>query len=341
MKKNKPLVSLIIVNWNGKKYLSSCLRSLSQVTYRPIEIIVVDQNSSDGSQPFVKKNYPNVMLIENETNTGYVGGNNLGVTKARGKYAMILNNDIEVDKNFLQSLVAVMEKDKRIGCVQPKALNLRHKGKLDGGGSLLTRTGFLYHKGFYEDASNPEYNKPYFVYSVKGAYMFFRRELFMKLGGLDRDFFIYFEESDFCGRLWVAGYTVKYIPTSIVYHWGGGDTSKDWEKKFALVQYRSFKNRLCSYIKNMQLSTLIYLLPVHLAISQVGVLYYLFTGKWRVSVAIEKAIGWNIIHLPSTSEKRRLIQKMRKASDSDIFSLTGKRVSLGYYLHGLALLSKS
>lgn len=342
MKKNSfPLVSVIVVNWNGKKYLQKCLSTLSDISYKNIEIIVVDQNSTDGSQNLVKKIFPKVILVENKNNTGYVGGNNLGAKRATGKYILILNNDIEVDTHFLEPLVDAFESDPKIGCVQPKAINLRFKGRLDGGGSFFTSTGFLYHKGYLENADNKEYNKRYPVYSVKGAYMMTRRSLFDLLGGLDDDFFIYFEESDYCARVWLSGHSVEYISKSIVYHWGAGDTSGDWKKKLALVQYRSFRNRICSYLKNLSLRKLMIVLPIHVVLSEGIGFYYLFIGQWRIFLALQRAIIWNIFHLKKTLSKRYIIQtKIRKVMDEKIFSIIEKKVTISYYWHLFGLLSK-
>lgn len=334
-----PKVSIVIVSWNGKAYLEKCLLSLRKATYSYVEVIVVDQNSIDGTADMVRKKFPEVILICNSDNTGYVGGNNLGVQNASGKYILILNNDIEVDKNFLEPLVAAFEKDKKLGVAQPKAINIRYKGALDGGGSFLTATGFLYHKGYLEKANNPEFEKSYPVYSVKGAYMMTRRELFLKLGGLDRDFFIYFEETDYCGRVWLAGYTVMYLPASTVYHWGGGDTRKDWEKRFAKVQYRSFKNRICSYLKNLSGEKLLSVLSMHILVCEALSVYYMLVGQWRTAIAIQKAFFWNIFHISSTLKKRNYIQtKLRKTSDKKIFNFVEEKAGLSYYMHVLKLL---
>lgn len=335
------LVSILIVNWNGKFYLEKCLKSLSNVSYKNIEIIVVDQSSTDGSVEMVRKKFPKVFLICNSDNTGYVGGNNLAAQNARGKYLLILNNDIEVEKDFLEPLVAEFEKDKKLGVAQPKAINIRHKGTLDGGGSFLTWTGFLYHKGYLKKANNPDFNIPYPVYSVKGAYMMTRRDLFLRLGGLDRDFFIYFEETDYCGRVWVSGYTVRYLPQSTVYHWGGGDTSQDWKRRFAVIQYRSYKNRICSYIKNLSGEKLLVILPTHLFVCQGIALFYLVTGNLLTAIAIEKALGWNIIHLLKTLRKRKHIQnELRKASDDSFFSIIKKDIGASYYMRSFKLLNE-
>lgn len=336
----KPLVSIIIVNWNGKKYLEMCLKSLAKISYKNVETIVVDQNSVDGSADFVSKKFPKTKIIRNKQNTGYVGGNNSGVSKSRGKYIIILNNDIEVDSNFLEPLVEAFEKDKKLGCAQPKAINLRYKGKLDGGGSFFTKTGFLFHKGYLKRASDVEYNIRYKVYSVKGAYMMTRRKLFNKLGGLDKDFFIYFEESDYCGRVWLSGSTVEYIPTSLVYHWGAGDTSGDWKKRFALVQYRSFKNRISSYLKNLSLKNLLILMPIHFVICEGLSFYYLLTASVETSISIQRALLWNLLNINKIIVKRRKVQRMRKTSDSDIFAIVGRNVGIGYYINLLFLLKK-
>lgn len=332
---------MLIVNWNGKAYLEKCLLSLSKISYKNIEIIIVDQNSTDGSIELVRKKFPNVKLICNPDNTGYVGGNNLAAANAQGKYMIILNNDIEVEEDFLEPLVTSFEKDSKLGVAQPKAINIRRRGALDGGGSFLTWTGFLYHKGYLQKANNPEYEKEYPVYSVKGAYMMTRRDLFLKLGGLDRDFFIYFEETDYCARVWLSGHTVMYLPSSIVYHWGGGDTSQDWKKRFALIQYRSYRNRICSYIKNLSGNNLSLILPIHLVVCQMAALFYLTTGNWQTSGAIEKAIGWNILHLSSTLRKRKYIQEeLRKVSDDSFFSKIKYEADMQYYRRSLKLLNE-
>jgi GT2 family glycosyltransferase len=328
-----PLVSLVIVNWNGKQYLQECLKSIEKSSYKKLEIIVVDQGSKDGSQDIIRKDFPQVKLIQNKQNTGYVGGNNLGVSKSRGEYVFILNNDVILESNTIQPLINYLEKNPDVGCLQPKAINLRNKNKIDGAGSFFTSTGFLYHKGYLDDASKAEYSKIYPVYCVKGAYMLFRRSLFLKLGGLDKDFFIYFEESDFCGRIWLAGYKVMYVPLSNIYHCGGGDTREDWDRRFALVQYRSYRNRICSYMKNLSFPALFKIMPVHFAFCFLASLYYLFRFEFQMVAAIYKAMLWNLLHLREALQKRAIIQKQyRTISDKEIFRFTEQKIGLRYLL---------
>src|SRR3989344_2623749 len=299
MQKNL-LVSIIIVNYNGGKYIEECISSIKKSSYKQYEIIVVDQDSTDGSADLINEKFPEVRLIRNK-NTGYAGGNNLGAKNAKGKYLFLLNGDTVMESSLIHSLVEALEKDSKIGCVQPKSFNLKFKGRLDGAGSLFTPSGFLYHIGYF-DHDKPEYNKRYSVFSVKGAYLMTRKDLFDKLGGLDNDFFMYFEESDYCGRVWLSGNSVEYVPNSVIYHWGG--ESQNWNKNFPKIQYQIFRNRICSYIKNLSTINLIKVLSFHIFLCEGMSFYYLLIGKWQVSIAIQRAILWNVLNIYKTLKKR-------------------------------------
>src|SRR3989344_355191 len=146
-----PSVSIIVLNWNGKSFLKSCLDSLKKITYSPLEIIVVDNNSIDGSQEFVKKNYQKVSLIENKKNYGFAQGNNIGFRAAKGDYILFLNNDTVVTPNFLEILISDFKKNKKIGCLQPQMRVMKNKNLIDSIGSFMTFTGFLYHYGIVKN----------------------------------------------------------------------------------------------------------------------------------------------------------------------------------------------
>ena len=153
------LVSIIILNWNGKNFLKNCLDSLEKLTYSPVEIIVVDNNSTDGSQLLVKKNYPKVILIENKKNYGFAKSNNIGYKAAHGTYALVLNNDTIVTQGFLEPLLQDFKENPNIACIQPQIRLLKNKKILDGVGAFLTSSGFLYHFGYLKDRTLPKYNK--------------------------------------------------------------------------------------------------------------------------------------------------------------------------------------
>lgn len=326
-----PLVSLVILNWNGKKHITACLRSIGEISYKPIEVIVVDNNSTDGSQDYIRKTFPWILLIANKVNRGFSGGNNDGIAKSHGKYIFILNNDTLVTKNFLEQLVEAMEKDITIGCIQPKLIYASDHQLLNAVGSFFTSTGFLYHYGYRKNPTLPQYNRRLFMYSAKGAAMMIRAKALVEVGVFDEDFFIYFEETDLCHRLWLSGFSVVYEPTSVIYHAEAVDTHREFAE--FRITYLSFRNRIASFVKTLEIGTLARLLPILLFIYLSLGLYYVLRGKWDQTRAIVLSIGWNIFQLPNTLKKRRIIQKKRQRSDADLFALIKKDPPLIYYYY--------
>lgn len=311
-----PKVSIIVLNWNGKKFLKNCLDSLFQLTYSQVEIIVVDNNSTDGSQKFIKKNYKKVILIENKENYGFAKGNNIGFNASTGDYVLILNNDTYVTPNFLAPLINDFEDNPAIGCLQPQIRLSSNKQLLDGVGGFLTFTGFLYHFGYLKDRTQAKYNKKMKIFSAKGACILLRRKAIEKIGLFDEDFFIFFEETDLCFRLWLAGYSVMYEPESVIYHLGGGDTTASNSYQYEKRLYMSFRNMLCCYLKNFGIYNLFAVLPVFIFTQTVLCLYYLITLKLNLVKVIMSAYYWNICNLSSTIKKRNNVQhNIRKISD--------------------------
>lgn len=328
MKKN-PKVSVIILNWNGREILDDCLKSWKKVRYLAKEIIVVNNGSTDDSAEFLKKNYKNVKVIEIKKNVWFAKANNIGLKHATGKYILFLNNDTTVTPDFLKPLVDDLEKDKILGAVQPKIRQMGDSDRLDSIGSFFTSTGFLYHYGYGQNEKEKKFNKRMEIFSAKGACFLVRRSLIEKIGLFDEDFFAYFEESDFCHRIWLSGHTIIYEPKSEIYHVGGVDNRQSSQAK---IQFHSYKNRINSYTKNLEIAELIKLLPGHLMLCLVVSLSYLIMRRPRISIAIMKAISWNIINLSKTLKKRKMIQKkIRKIRDRDYLKSVKKDARLSYY----------
>ncbi len=331
--KQKDLVSVIIVNWNGREHLKVCLPSLYNQSYKKIEVIVVDNGSSDGSVAWLKRDYPKVRIIENKRNMGFAEGNNIGFRKAKGDFILFLNNDTKVTKSFLTELVRALKSNDGIGGVQSKILLMDSPKQLDSVGSYLTNTGFLYHVGVYEKDSS-KYNKEINIYSAKGACMMFRRNVLEEIlvdGEIfDKKYFLYFEETDMCHRVWLAGYRIIYVPRSVIYHKFGASSIK-LLKPF--VEYHSYKNRINSYIKNLGFAKLIEILLVHLLICEALSLFFILRGKFEIFKSIQKAIFWNILNIKSTLEKRYRVQlKIRKVKDDIIFPRIMKNPNVRFYM---------
>ena len=154
--------------------------------------------------------------------------------------------------------------------------------------------------------------------------MLIRHSLFKRIGGFDEDFFAYFEETDLAWRVWLAGYRVVFVPQSVIYHKVGATAQN---LAFSFIQYHSYKNRICSLIKNLELKNLFLLLPFHLFLCFALILISLFCFRIKRAGARLRAIGWNIRHSGKTLEKRRFVQsQIRKVEDRDIFSRGGAKI---------------
>ena len=234
-----PKVSIIIVNYNGKELLQKCLDSLLKVNYDNFEIILVDNNSTDGSVEFITKNYPSLIIIKLDSNKGFAEPNNVAAKISKGKYLLFLNNDTVVTPNFISEMVKVMETDKKIAVCQ--SLLLKPDGSVDSSGDFIDHLGVVYN-------SKTEIDEIREVSSARGASMLVRSDIFEKLDGFDQKFFITFEDVDLCWRSWILGYRVLIIPTSIVYH-EGGITIKKIKSEIA---FHGFKNQLAMKITNFE-----------------------------------------------------------------------------------------
>lgn len=316
--KNPPLVSVIIVNWNGGKVFKECLQSLSWIDYPNWELIVVDNSSEDGSEKFSSSfaQTCNFKLIVNRANLGFAEANNQGYEKTSGKYVLLLNNDTKVRPDFLTKLVLKMESDSVLGVIQPKILIMDKPQYLDNAGSFLTRIGFLHHWGFMKK-DTLEFDQEREVFSAKGACMLIRKKVIDQVGFFDKDYFAYFEESDFCWRVWLAGYKVLFYPQAVIYH-KVGFTIKRLD--VVKINYHYYKNRICSLAKNLDAGSLVLTMTIHLMISLGIAGLFLLRNKSESSWMIIKAIGWNITHFRDTWRKRRIIQQMRKIQDNFLWS---------------------
>jgi len=249
-----PQVSISVVNLNGKGYLGECLESIKILNYPPdkIEVIVVDNGSSDGSVGFINSNYPETRVIQNNKNMGFAFANNQAAKAAKGEYIAFLNNDTKVEKNWLIELLKPIYRDKEVVASGSKVLSIDGK-KLDFVGGMINFEG----KGFQVDYGVPADKDKYHLCSylpfVNGGAMMVDRRVFLETGGFDEDFFAYYEDVDFGWRLWVLGYKVVFAPKSIVYHHHHGTSKEFGEDKLRFLKER---NSLYSVFKNYDDSNL-------------------------------------------------------------------------------------
>ena len=242
-------VTIIILNWNGKEDTIECVESVRNITYPNYEILIVDNGSTDGSQQVFKQKYVDIILIENPKNLGYAEGNNIGMRYAlkRGTdYILLLNNDTTVDQSFLDELIKQAEIDKKIGILGPKIYVYHEPNKLNSvGANIDFWTGGASHigcnqidRGQFEDIKKVDY--------VTGAAILVKKEVIKKIGLLDKRYFCYYEETDWCVRAKKAGYSVIAVPKAKIGHKIGSTSGKI--KGFTL--YHLTRNRFLFMRKN-------------------------------------------------------------------------------------------
>lgn len=330
----EPLVSVVVLNYNGKELLDNCLTSLIATQFKDFEILFVDNGSSDGSVDHVRSNFSQnsrVKLIENKENLGFAGGNNTGLIRSRGKYVVLLNNDVQVTADWLTNLVQVMELDPTIGAAQCKLLLYHDRKTLDSAGSFLTRLGFLHHRGIGQ-VDVGQYDTVDEIFSAKGAAIMLRRQVLEEIGLLDDDFFAYMEETDLCWRIWLSGYRVVFVPQSVVYHVWGATLAKIplYLAKY-VVCFHGTKNYIQTLVKNLDVVNLIEIMPRHIAVRLFVIIVRIIERKELDVIFTLRGLIWCLTHFKGIWRKRQHVQKrVRKVLDREIFKKVCVDMPPGY-----------
>lgn len=250
---DKPVVAIVILNWNGIKFLQQFLPAVVATTYTNKQVIVIDNASTDDSVPFIQQYFPQVQVIRNQENAGFARGYNLGLKQVNADYYILLNSDVEVTPGWIEPVIELMESDPSIAACQPKIMQFRQRELFEyagAAGGWLDYLGYPLAKGRIFDVcerDQGQYDRPEPIFWASGAAMFVRAKQYHEVGGLDEFFFAHQEEIDLCWRLQLAGYRVYACPASVVYHVGGGTLPKGNARKVFL----NFRNNLVMMAKNM------------------------------------------------------------------------------------------
>lgn len=338
MKLKSPLASVILVNFNGKRFLNNCLKSIFNNSYSNFEVVVVDNKSSDDSLETLDKkilNDPRLKIIKSSVNTGPTGGLNLGAKNAKGKYIAILGYDTEVDKDWLKNYVEFMEKNSDVGIAQGKIMRLDKKDTFSYAGDFLGPFGFLIERA-REAIDKGQFDSVVDIFGINSASMIIPKGLFNKIGGFDEDFFMYLEETDLCFRTHLYGKRVVFFPGSTIYH-NYSITTK--EKKYFQADMRNYygcRNYILTLEKNLGLKNLVKIMPFHFLAWAAIALMLLFKANFGQSYIIFKAILWHLFNIPTIIKKRSNVQQnIRKVSDSYLDDL--KQKMTGSYYFGKAI----
>ncbi len=315
-----PLISAIVLNYNGHNSLGmglgNCLSSVFSTDYPNYEVLFVDNASTDDSLVYVSRNFgknSRLRIVRNDKNFGFAEGNNTGIRKAKGEYVVLLNNDTIVEPEWLKELVIVARAD-RVGAVQSKLLMLKSPELIDCAGGLIDYYGYHFERGRGEESS--KYCQVAEVFYAKGAATLLKREALEKSGLFDPDIFLYFDEADLCWRIRLSGERVLFAPKSIVYH-AQGLTASSFQEQRRLFFY--IRNHLMVLLKNYDLGNMFWAVAASVLYEMRNASLFLVRRKPLVSLAIVKALVWNVFNLRSTWKKRQTVQRLvRKISDKEL-----------------------
>lgn len=325
LSKESPLVSIIIPHYLGD-IISECLGFIYERTRNIcFEVIVADdQPYDDGSLERALENFPDIVIVKTgggngQPTKGMGAGCNRGLEAAKGKYAMLLNSDVEVSENWVLPLLTAMDADEKLGACQPKVRSLRERQMFDYGGAaggFIDRWGFTFCQGrLFEsvESDKGQYDVPRDIFWSVGGAMFLRMSCLPKTGLMDEAFIMHMEEIDLCWRFHLAGYKIKYVPESIVYHYGGFTLDADSYKK----AYFNHRNQLIMLLKNLSVPRLCVVMPVRIVL-ELANLALLLKGNWKHPLAALAGLLWVATHLFQILKRRQETQNRRQVSDSAI-----------------------
>lgn len=324
-------ISVVILNYNTKELLEKFLPSVLASNHEDFEVVVADNNSSDGSVEMLQNTFPTVSILETGENLGYAGGYNRALRDNKSKWYVLLNSDVEVHPNWLKHLDESVTRN-NWSAIQPKILDYNKKENFEyagASGGYLDYLGYPLCRGRLMDScevDEGQYNEEAEIHWASGAALMIKGRDYWEAGGLDEDFFAHMEEIDLCWRLHKLGKKIGVSPMAEVYHIGGGTLSKQNSRK----TYLNFRNGLVLLLKNLPLLELLWKFPFRLMLDGAAGAYFLAKGKQKDTRAIVKA-HWNVfLRFGFWWKKRAKVQKTKHRMD-----LLQKSLVFQYYLKGV------
>src|SRR3990167_2777272 len=301
------LASVIIINRNGRKFLNGCIDSVKIQSHNKIEMILIDNASTDESLTFVRHNYKDLTIIANSNNEGYSKAANTGIVKSKGEFILILNPDVVLEPNYIESCLISIKKDSKIGSVSGKLLRFR----TDDNHDYIDSTGLILCQNIrrpldrgQNQRDNGQYNKEEYIFGVNGAAPFYRRVMLEDVKIVDEyfdeEFFAYYEDVDLAWRAQLLGWKCYYTPFAVAYHYRSylksevGNTGK----------LHAVKNRYLLYLKNEFIVSFLKHLPANLLVETIRLLRY-FLRERDVLTGVKSVY----LYILPTLKKRAFIMK--------------------------------
>lgn len=312
-KNNNPLVSIVIANLNGEKWISNLIKSIRQQTYKNIELIFVDGGSTDRSIDILYKSLGNFLkykvIIENRK--GWSRANNSGAKKSSGEIIFFISNDMVINKICIEEIIVYYQSHQNTAVVQCHSISIKNKN-LDSGMNYIDRFGLLY--GFKPT------QKSALTFFAEGMAFACRKKIFCKIW-FDNKFIMEYDDVDLCWRIRLQGYDVVFLPTAKVYHGRGATVGETYFIRNSKNIFQYNRNHLVSLTRNLEFKNAIISIPCVLIMRTLLILFFLIRGNTRLGIANFKGLTWYFIELPKTLKQRSVIQSKRKLDDKDLEKL--------------------
>ena len=332
---NAPKVAIVILNWNGAQHLSQFLPSVLNSVWPNLEVVVGDNGSSDDSVALIKRDFPSVTIIQNDTNYGFTGGYNRVLAQVDADYYILLNSDVEVHPGWIDPVISLMESDPLIAIAAPKIKSFKQKDHFEhagAAGGFIDSFGYPFCRGriFYEiEEDRGQYEQSGEIFWASGASMFIKKKYWDEMGGFDDRFFAHMEEIDLCWRLKNRGYKVVYCAQSEIYHLGGGTLTAENPFKTFL----NFRNNLLLLKKNLPVWRATIVIFMRFFMDMMALFRFLSEGKrhdaWAVSRAHQNFL-WNIFR----SEKHKPGSALPTVYNSKLRAMYHGSIVLDFFLNG-------
>jgi len=331
------IVSVIIPHYNNSKILIECISSLYKSTFKKIEIIVIDNASTDSSYNDIITFSSDVIVKKSDINLGYAGGCNLGAQIAKGKYLLFLNNDTIMNKNCIEILVNILEKKSKISSVQPKILNINKKSYFDyagASGGFIDYMVFPFTRGRIFNSiekDQGQYESPMKIFWASGAGFLTRKDIFKKVEGFDSNLFSHMEEIDYHWKCYLSNYEVWVEPKAKLYHHGGKTLPMNSPKK----TYYNHRNSMILLLSNYSLINSVFFFLLRLPLEFISSIKELATFRFKHFINHYVALLWILFHPKIIIQRRSLIKKNRCINDTELFNkgvLFNKSIVINYFL---------
>ena len=327
------VAKIVILNWNGVDHLRRFLPSVVAAAPEGVEVIVADNGSTDGSVAVLGEEFPTVRVLRMDRNYGFAGGYNRALEQVEADYYLLLNSDVETPEGWLQPLTECLDRNPDVAVVAPKLISSEERRMFEyagAAGGYIDLLGYPFCRGRIlrtVEEDRGQYDDARDVFWVSGAAFCCRAEVFRALGGFDDDFFAHMEEIDLCWRMQLAGYRVRVVPESRVYHLGGGTLQTDSPSKV----FYNHRNNLAMLYKCSSSGQRLLVAVMRPALDLLAALSYLLQGRADNFRAVFRAwrdfFRWH----PALAKKRRAIQSSRRSAAKHVY---GGSIVLRYLLGG-------